>query len=89
MWKDRQTSPLDDALVQELAKKYGKSSAQVILRWHLENELLVISKSSCPSRIEENFQIFDFSLDEEDLARMAELDRPEGRLGPNPETVEC
>ncbi|MFC6842172.1 aldo/keto reductase [Xanthomonas theicola] len=70
-----------------MAKKYGKFPAQIILQWHLENELPVISKSSRPSRIEENFQLFDFLLDL-DLARMTQLDRPEGRLGPDPETAE-
>ncbi len=88
LWKDRQVSPLENSLVQELAVKHGKSPAQIILRWHLDNGFLVISKSARPARIEENFELFDFSLDEDDLTRMAKLDRPDGRLGPDPETAE-
>jgi len=48
----------------------------------------VVSKSARPARIEENFRIGDFALDGEDLARMAALDRADGRLGPDPETAE-
>ncbi|MEO7200704.1 MAG: aldo/keto reductase [Dokdonella sp.] len=88
LWKDHHGSPLDDPLIRELAVKYGKSPAQIILRWHLDNGLLVVSKSSHPARIEENFQVFDFSLADEDLARMSQLDRPDGRLGPDPETAD-
>lgn len=88
VWKERKTSPLDDPLVRELAARHGRSPAQIVLRWHLDNGLLVISKSAHPARVEENFQLFGFSLDEEDLRRMARLDRPDGRLGPDPETAE-
>lgn len=89
LWKNKaKTSPLDDPLVHELSTKYGKSPAQIILRWHLDNELLVISKSTRPERVEENFQLFDFSLDNKDLERMSNLDRVDGRLGPNPESAE-
>jgi diketogulonate reductase-like aldo/keto reductase len=86
----RNVSPLIETLNdwRALAVKYGKSPAQVILRWHLDNGLLLISKSVQPARIEENFRVFDFSLDAEDLARMRQLDRPDGRLGPDPETAE-
>jgi 2,5-diketo-D-gluconate reductase A len=88
LWKDRRISPLEDRLVLELAAKYRKSPAQIILRWHLDNDLLVISKSARPTRIEENHQLFDFALDEADLIRMSALDHPYGRLGPDPETAE-
>ncbi len=88
LWANQQASPLDDPLVRELAGKYDKSPAQIILRWHLDNELLVVSKSARPTRIEENFQIFDFSLHQDDLARMAMLDHPNGRLGPDPLTAD-
>ncbi|MEO7065552.1 MAG: aldo/keto reductase [Rhodanobacter sp.] len=88
LWKDHQVSPLDDPLIRELAVKYGKSPAQIILRWHLDNGLLVISKSSRPARIEENFHLSDFSLEDRELARMSQLDRRDGRLGPDPETAE-
>lgn len=88
VWKDGPASPLDDQVVRALAAKHGRTPAQVVLRWHLDNGLLVVSKSARPARIEENFRIGDFALDGEDLARMAALDRADGRLGPDPETAE-
>jgi 2,5-diketo-D-gluconate reductase A len=88
LWKGRSASPLDDPLVRALADKYQKTPAQIVLRWHLDNGLLPISKSVRSARIEENFRIFDFSLDADDLARMKKLDRHDGRLGPDPETAE-
>jgi 2,5-diketo-D-gluconate reductase A len=87
MWEGYRASPLADSLVRELAAKYAKTPTQIVLRWHLDNGLLVITKSAHFSRIEENFRIFDFSLDAADMAAMRQLDRPEGRLGPNPETA--
>lgn len=88
LWEGHRSSPLADPLVRALAEKHGKTPAQIVLRWHLDNGLLVISKSARFSRIEENFRIFDFSLETADLASMRELDRPDGRLGPDPETAE-
>lgn len=88
VWTNRPASPLDDPLVRELAGKYDKSPAQIILRWHLDNKLLLVSKSAHPTRIEENFQIFNFALDKDDLARMSTLDHPSGRLGPDPLTAD-
>lgn len=88
VWKDGPASPLDDQVVRALAAKHGRTPAQVVLRWHLDNGLLVVSKSARPARIEESFRIGDFALDGEDLARMAALDRADGRLGPDPETAE-
>ncbi|MCY1282166.1 2,5-diketo-D-gluconic acid reductase A [compost metagenome] len=67
---------------------HGKTPAQIILRWHLDNGLMLISRSARPARIEENYQLFDFSLDDEDLARMSRLDRAGGRLVPAPETAD-
>jgi 2,5-diketo-D-gluconate reductase A len=88
LWEGYRASPLVDPLVRELAAKYRKTPAQIILRWHLDNGLLVISKSARLPRIAENFQIFDFALEAGDLARMRQLDRLDGRLGPDPETAE-
>jgi 2,5-diketo-D-gluconate reductase A len=62
--------------------------AQIIIRWHLDNGLIVIPKSVTPSRIEENFDVFGFKLDADDLAAIAKLDDKNGRLGPNPMTAE-
>lgn len=76
---------VDDPVVVQLAHKYGKSPAQVIIRWHLDNGLIVIPKSATPSRIRENAAVFDFRLDSEDLAQLAALDAGR-RIGPDPET---
>lgn len=78
---------LTDPVVGELAKKHGRSAAQVILRWHLQLGNVVIPKSVTPSRIEENFQVFDFELDERDLAALTALDSGT-RLGPDPGTMD-
>lgn len=69
--------------VKEIADHYGKTSAQVIIRWHLQYNNIVIPKSVTPSRIEENFDVFDFALSDDDMKEMAELDRNQ-RKGPEP-----
>jgi 2,5-diketo-D-gluconate reductase A len=79
---------LEDPTLKALAQKHGKTPAQVVLRWHLDRGYIVIPKSVTPSRIRENFDAFDFSLDSDDLARIASLDRKDGRIGPDPETAD-
>lgn len=78
---------LTDPVIAGIAAHHGKSAAQVIIRWHLDNGFIVIPKSVTPSRIVENFNVFDFALSEADLAAMAGLDSPSGRIGPNPMTA--
>ena len=73
-----------DPVVASIADKYGKSPAQVVIRWHLDNGLIVIPKSVTPSRIVENGAVLDFRLDDEDLARLASLDQGR-RIGPDPD----
>lgn len=75
---------LADEVVTGLADKHGRTPAQVVLRWHIELNNVVIPKSVTPSRMEENFRLFDFSLDDEDIAALARLDRGE-RTGPDPD----
>lgn len=71
--------------IVDLARKYGKSPAQVTLRWHLQHGLLVIPKSVTPARIRENIDVFDFELSAADMAAIDAI--PDGeRLGPDPET---
>ncbi len=79
---------LDDATVGEIAKKHGKSIAQVIIRWHLQEGLIVIPKSVRKERMAENFAVFDFELDGDDLAKIKGLDQgPKGRVGADPATA--
>ena len=80
-----QNRALDDAAVERIAKKHGKTPAQVIIRWHLDGGHVVIPKSVTPERIRSNFDVFDFKLDADDMSAIAALDRAE-RLGPDPET---
>ena len=75
---------LADPVVARIAAKHGKTPAQAIIRWHLDLGLIVIPKSVTPARIAQNFDVFGFKLDGQDLADMAALDDPDGRMGPNP-----
>jgi diketogulonate reductase-like aldo/keto reductase len=78
---------LEVPTILAVARKHGRTSAQVVLRWHLQLGNVVIPKSVTPSRIRENIGVFDFELDDEDLAAFAALD--EGRrLGPDPATFD-
>jgi 2,5-diketo-D-gluconate reductase A len=75
---------LNDPVIANIARKHGKTPAQVIICWHVDNDLIVIPKSVTPSRIRENFEVFDFQLDADDLSTVAALDDPEGRIGSHP-----
>ncbi|PMR73495.1 aldo/keto reductase [Billgrantia endophytica] len=85
---DPNSSPLQAPRVLELSERYGKTPAQIILRWHLDSGLATISKSVRPERIVENFQLFDFALAPSEVRMLAGLDRRDGRLGPDPETAD-
>ncbi|MFE7313048.1 aldo/keto reductase [Streptomyces sp. NPDC057555] len=78
---------LTDPTITKIAEKHGKTSAQVVLRWHLQVGNVVIPKSATPSRIRENFDVFGFELDGEDLSAVAGLDSGT-RLGPDPATFD-
>jgi 2,5-diketo-D-gluconate reductase A len=78
---------LGDSTIGAIGQKYGKSIAQVILRWHIQLGNIVVPKSATPSRMRENFEVFDFELAPEDMDAITALDRgEEGRTGPHPDT---
>ena len=74
----------DQKVIHQLADKYGKTPAQIVIRWHLDSGLVVIPKSVTPSRIAENFDVWDFRLDKDELGAIAKLDQGK-RLGPDPD----
>ncbi|SFN05992.1 2,5-diketo-D-gluconate reductase A [Izhakiella capsodis] len=76
----------DQQVIKRLAKKYDKTPAQIVIRWHLDSGLVVIPKSVTPSRIEENFTVFDFRLEKPEISEIATLDNG-NRLGPNPDQI--
>ncbi|UPW04711.1 aldo/keto reductase [Rhodococcus pyridinivorans] len=78
-----QGAVLNDEEITSIAERTGKSPAQVVLRWHLQLGNVVIPKSVTPSRIRENFEVFDFELTDEDMSTIAGADR-DLRTGPHP-----
>jgi 2,5-diketo-D-gluconate reductase A len=80
---------LEDPTITNIAEKVGKTPAQVVLRWHVQREDVIFPKSVTPSRMQENFDIFDFDLDSSDVEEISALDRgEEGRTGPHPDTFD-
>jgi 2,5-diketo-D-gluconate reductase A len=80
---------LNDPVITGIAARVGRTPAQVVLRWHLQRGDVVFPKSTTPSRIRENFQLFDFELQDADISAIAALDRGEdGRTGPNPDVFD-
>jgi 2,5-diketo-D-gluconate reductase A len=75
---------LGDQALQTIGTKYGKSPAQVMIRWHLQLGNVVIPKTVTPSRIQENFEVFDFRLDNDDMAAIADLETG-SRTGGDPD----
>lgn len=77
---------LEVPAIVAIAQKHGRTPAQVVLRWHLQIGNVVIPKSVTPSRIKENIEVFDFSLDDEDLAAISALNE-DRRIGSDPADV--
>jgi diketogulonate reductase-like aldo/keto reductase len=77
---------LKDPVITSLAEKYGKTPAQLVIRWHIDLGNVVIPKSVTPQRILENFDVLDFELDSEDVDALLALDR-EGRTGAHPDEI--
>lgn len=76
---------INDATLAAIGAKYGKSAAQVMIRWHLQIGNVVLPKSVTPERIAENIDVFDFSLDADDLIAIEGLEDTSKRTGPDPD----
>jgi diketogulonate reductase-like aldo/keto reductase len=83
-WGDERVSVMDDSTIRAIGEAHGKTPAQVMLRWHLQQGRNAIPKSTNPGRIAENFAVFDFALSDEELARLDALDTGR-RGGPDPD----
>ena len=75
---------LDDPVIVSIAERAGKTPAQVVLRWHIERGDIIFPKSVTPSRVKENFGIFDFELSGADVAEISALNKNQ-RTGPDPD----
>ena len=79
---------LEEPLFSELSQKYGKTNAQIILRWHIQAGNIVIPGSKNPAHIKDNFDLFDFSLTEEEMAKIAALDKDTRYYTSTPEMLQ-
>lgn len=68
---------LSNSIIKNLAKKYNKSEAQIILRWHLQNNVIAIPKTNKPNRIKENIDIFDFTISQDDMEMIDSINKNE------------
>jgi len=81
---DERVSVMEDVTIREIAEAHGKTPAQVMLRWHVQQGRNAIPKSTNPGRIAENFDVFDFVLSDDELGRLDGLDTGR-RSGPDPD----
>ena len=86
-WSPLMQGNLDHPLLVELGQKYGKSPAQIVIRWDLQNGVVTIPKSITPARIEQNADVFDFALSAEDLDKISALNENK-RFGPDPDNFD-
>jgi 2,5-diketo-D-gluconate reductase A len=80
-----QGAVLDDPVIVQIAERHGRTAAQIVIRWQLQLGNVVIPKSVTPARIEQNYDVFDFELDDGEMQRIEALDAG-GRTGPDPDT---
>lgn len=76
---------LEDPVIVKVAKAHNKSPAQAVLRWHVQRGSIIFPKSVTPTRVRENFEIFDFELSADEMAQVSALNRDQ-RVGPDPDT---
>jgi len=75
---------LNEETLLKIAKKHNKTAAQIIIRWHIENNLIVIPKSATLARIKENFEVYDFKLDNQDILEINMMNKNQ-RIGHDPD----
>ena len=80
---------LEEDLFAQLGKKYGKSNAQIILRWHIQDGNIVIPGSKNPDHIKDNFDLFDFVLTDGEMARIAAMDKNSRYYTSTPEMLQA
>lgn len=80
---------IEQPVFSKLGKKYGKTDAQIILRWHVQSGNIVIPGSKNPAHIRDNFDIFNFSLTDEEMAEIAKLDKNVRYYNATPEMIEA
>jgi diketogulonate reductase-like aldo/keto reductase len=85
-YRDSEKRSFDEPVILAIGEKYGKSAAQVMLRWHIQNGVQVIPKSTKDERIAENFDVFDFELSADEIEQIDALDTGV-RGGPEPEFI--
>jgi diketogulonate reductase-like aldo/keto reductase len=85
-YRDSEKRSFDEPVILAIGEKHGKSAAQVMLRWHIQNGVQVIPKSTKAERIAENFDVFDFELTADEIAQIDALDTGV-RGGPEPEAI--
>lgn len=78
---------LTDPTITAIADRHSRSAAQVVIAWHLAKGLSVIPKASSAEHLSDNYAALDLTLDDDDIARIDTMDRPDGRLGPDPLTM--
>jgi diketogulonate reductase-like aldo/keto reductase len=86
-YNNAEKNPFEDKVITDIAKKYSKTPAQVILRWHLDHGFSAIPKSVKPHRITENFDVFDFRLSSDEIAAIDALETGV-RGGPDPDSLD-
>ena len=74
------TNLFNEEVIKKLSEKYKKTTAQIVLRWHIQSGFITIPKSCKPERIKENFEIFDFELTEDEMKSIDNLNGKKGRL---------
>jgi 2,5-diketo-D-gluconate reductase A len=79
---------LENEVLTAIAQRHDRTTAQVVLRWHIQLGNVIVPKSGTPARIRSNFEIFDFELSDEDMAKIARLECG-GRIGPHPDEFDA